>query len=101
MTHVLNEDQMCLDCIFPKYTVGFGYIEPAAQLKTLKLVPYRKYLGNTISRVSKLATFFIMVNSQSAESLLSGLHTNCPISITSHHIVCFCCCSSNNTHREK
>ena len=46
MTHVLNEDQMCLDCIFPKYTVGSGYIEPAAQLKTLKLVPYRKYLGS-------------------------------------------------------
>ena len=76
---------MCYECIFPKYTVAAGFIEPA-QLKTLKLVPYRKYLGNTVSRVSKLATFFMMVNSQSAESLLSGLHTNCPISTTSHHM---------------
>ena len=52
------------------YTVGAEYIE-APQLKLLKLVPYRKYPANTVSRVSKLATFF-MVNTRSAESPLSA-----------------------------
>ena len=60
-------------CIVLNYIVGAKYTE-ATQLKLLKLVPYRKYQANTVSRVSKLATFF-MVNTQSAESPLSGLHT--------------------------
>ena len=55
------------------YSVGAEYIE-TPQLKFSELVPYRKYPANTVSRVSKLVSF-LMVNTWSSESMLSGLHT--------------------------